>query len=164
MIRRGVEWLDAREPMSGTERIALWLEARGAMSEFAVVIRDLETDATDAAIELTRERGVDELETPLGVVHVGWTAPVDHWRGYELIGKLAQTVVEVDAATGELATQAIRAVPIDVLRAVVAGCDTEKRTSSAWRKTGLEAVGIDPRDWYVRVKDPRPVIRSGPKR
>ena len=169
-IRDAVGVLDAREPMPGKDRvllwldrILLWLDARAAAAELAVVLRDLETDATDAIVELARETGSDELETALGVVHVGQTSPSERWDGYRLIGKLARTVVEVDPVTGELATEASRAVPVDVLRDVVAGCQTDKLTSSKWRKTGLRDHGIDVWKFYDR-DDPRPIIRTGPRR
>ncbi|RPH74092.1 hypothetical protein EHM76_04150 [bacterium] len=154
LIRDQVGVLERRDPMPGTERIALWLDARGVRTEFDVVLHDLETDATDALIELTRATGEDAYDTPLGPVYVGWTQPSERWEGYRLIDRLARDVMVRDTA------EIIRAVPVDVLRETVAGCQTDALTSSKWRKTGLKQWGLDPKQFFDR-DDPRPIIRAG---
>lgn len=152
-IRSATADLEYREPMSGMARITLWQDVREAVGQLAIVVRDIETDATEALVEITRETGDDELETILGPVYVGLTSPTERWRGYDLLGALSSPVV--DAATGEL----IRAVPLDVLRDVVAGCASEDLTSSKWRKTAVKR-HLDFRRYYDR-DEPRPIIRAG---
>jgi hypothetical protein len=161
IIRAAVDAVDQREPMPALDRIVLWQDLRAVAAELAVVVRDTEGDATDALVEYLRDTGEDHLETIAGPVHVAYTSPNERWEGHRLIGALARTVVPVDPDTGELHTQAIRAVPVDVLRDTVAGCATDDATSSRWRKTGVRKY-VDPGAFYDR-DDPQPVIRAGVK-
>lgn len=168
IIRDQVGVLEAREPMPGTERIELWQDVRDAYAELGVILRDLETDATDALVELLRDSGEDELSTELGTVHIGLTTPSERWQGWRLAGALARNVaptkVDEDGVfVADPEDEVFRAVPLDVFRDVVAGCASDDLTSSKWRKTALRNHVADVRRYYDR-DDPQPIIRAGAKR
>jgi hypothetical protein len=153
-IEGAVACLDRRAPMPPLERIEAWQAAADALATFQVVVGQMAADAQDAMVQL----GTKQLTTRRGPCHLARSSSSQEWRGYELLGKLADPMIE--PSTGEV----MDAVPLQVLRDVIAGCNKPDSTYSKWLTTGLKEWLPD--DWrkFVTYHDPRDVIKLGEKR
>jgi hypothetical protein len=150
VIAEATGYLDAREPAGPTERIRRWQAAAAVLDNLSVVVGQMAADALDAMHQLGRL----EASTDLGPVHIGKGYAKDEWRGYELLGVLAERVVHPD--TGEV----VEAVPVEVLRDVIPACSDPEHTSSKWKATALKARGINVRQ-FREQHDAPDVIRRG---
>jgi hypothetical protein len=144
--------LDKREPTDPTERIERWQAAKAVVDDLYTVVKQMESDAVDAMVELGREF----LETSLGPVYTDKGYAPEEWDGNALLGTLSVQLVDRD--TGEVTD----AVPTAVLRDVIPAVSPGK-TSSKWSITGLRKHGIRV-DSYHRKDDAPLVMRRGTPR
>lgn len=155
-LNEAIEALDAREPMAGGDLVDLWIDVEQAYAALKVVRDQLAADAAVAVADGNAAAGRkarDEYVTPTGhVVHLQRGYSREQWRGYELLGVLADKLIDPDS--GEV----VAAIPVDVARRTVAGCATPELTSSKWSVTGLPG-GIA--DRYRTREETPDVIRLG---
>lgn len=117
--------------MTPTERIDLYAACDLAALALGIVLRKWRHDAAVALADLGVKRG-DVYNTGLTTVRRTTSRTGgDHWRGHALCDALAIDAIDPD--TGEK----VRAVPVHVMRDVVAGCARDELTSSRWRTEGL---------------------------
>lgn len=145
--------------MTPDERINLWLVLDDLADELRMVLRDLETDATLALVDLDVPEGrvynAGHDVVTMGRRQVGG----DKWAGWALCGALAVEMIDPD--TGEM----IRAVPLDVVRSTVPGCADDALTSSRWRVTALRQLVDDAERYHLERPVTQQVIRRarGPR-
>ena len=148
-----VDVLDKREPLPAMDRVTAWHAAQQALDAFQIVLGQLEGDAVEAMAELQ----IREVATKFGPVHIRRGSAKQEWRGYELVGKLGTPLVV--QSSGEF----VEAVPVEVLRDVVAGCGSPELTSSKWSTTGLERWMPDEWRRFRTVHDAGDRMGVGPR-
>ena len=140
-----------REPLEPLYTCALWRDVMEAGADLDVARRDVEVSAIDALATLGVESG-QGIMTPSGPVLAATKRGYDRWRGRALLEHLSSTYVDGDGAY-------VRAVPLDVLLAVLPGVADYDATSSRWLTRGVAA--LVPLGQFRDAGESQPAIRMG---
>jgi hypothetical protein len=135
LLRQLVEQLDdwrLSEVVSPTERVEVYAAIGELPGELGVLVRSLRSDAIEAMHDMGVPRGT-LLDIASGAAVLGSRSVARYeWRGWSLIDGLADD--RVDLGSGEV----VRAVDVDVLRAVLPACGSDEQTSSKWNATAVK--------------------------
>jgi hypothetical protein len=135
-LRALIEQLDdyrlGDDVLSPHERIELFAQIEPVPRELSVLVASLRNDAVLALHDLGVPKGtLVPLSSGAAMIKSRNVGKYE-WNGYGLLGGLAVDLV--DTSTGELT----RAVPLEILRAVVPACSSERTTSSKWNAKAVE--------------------------
>lgn len=135
LVRQLLEQLDdwrLTEVSSPHERVEVYAAIVDVPGELAVLVRSMREDAIEAMHDLDVPRGtlldIASGAAVLGSRNVGRYT----WRGWSLLDALAEDRVDVN--TGEV----VRAVDVELLRAVLPACGSDESTSSKWNASAVK--------------------------
>lgn len=131
-IGDALEALVDHGPLGPQDRIDLWVSLREMSESFRAVVRALEEEATEAAMELSGGQTKVPVRTRFATVMVKRKPGTTKVNGWALLGALGDHYA--NPRTGELEL----AVPVRVLRGVIPACGVDDFTSAKFNVSGLK--------------------------